>query len=77
MIKNLIVTDIPNNRESLEKVLIVLGDRSWTPENIDSWVFHSYTAIWYHSKFYGYLSGDEVPINSTHVYKTFEQVTGK
>lgn len=75
MIKNLVITDIPKEVHALEKVLLAIGDHTWSTEGKEKWVNNTTaTCIWYCKKYASYMSGNHVTYDSKHNYKTYKQV---
>lgn len=75
MIKNLVVMRVPKTDVALSKLLLKLGDHTWSKEGIEAWVKNPQsTCIWYCEKYDSYMAGNKVVYDSKHVYKTYSQI---
>lgn len=76
MIKNLVISNIPKDEESLKKVLNYIGERTWLQETISIWVNSSNGTIFYDKDIDCYVWSlvGTIPKDYNLVYKTYEQI---
>lgn len=74
MIKNLVVTNIPEDEESLKRLLQKLGDHTCHEDAIKEFVNNDQlTLIWYCHQYETYVMGNKITLHSTHKFITFEE----
>lgn len=75
MIKNLIITYIPNEEAALKKVLKAVMDNTWSNDELSEWVENKGTnTIWYSPKLHRYVSGSQPIDSAKRNFKLYEEL---
>lgn len=73
MIKNLVVFGIPKERKALDKVLMYLGDYTWSSDGKDEWVESASNCIWYSPTYETYMCGNSCEV-ANHRYENYTDI---